>query len=662
MKKTENTSHIALNTYINPLYINFSMDSRYAYDENSETWPVFVLTILCIVLVPLTYKYVKGVFSSDENLEKTHSAVKPYNDEELKRFKKKSQSRIFNKQLLMLLVGYAAIFYLVQLVPEFTTERGAFDPWEILNLASSATEKEIKSHYRKLSLKFHPDKLAKDLTEAVREEMEQNFVLINKAYKALTDEVTRENFLKYGHPDGPQSVSHGIAIPKFLVEGAGSPLLVVLYVILLGVLLPLLVKSKWDSARSYTKQGIHTETASFFVEKLVDFNPSKPITSESVIELISHAQEFQALFHNKYAAEQVEELIWAHLQRRPLANRESDKLFCVSKVPTLLNGLIDIAAGFRLTELCTASVEVMAAVHQAVNPQGNKFTQISQLPYVETDKLDKSVECYTLGKLAKMPKQEAEKFLNLKGENFENAIKVASQIPIPQLISAKFEVVGESVVTPASHVVVNVKLLVKSASHKAVKSVPEALLQEPQDLESLQNPFKIAEAQPELPATISPFFPPVDERFKGWYAFLVLQKDGKLAEEPARLTKLSLDNLKAAQLGSGNDVVVGTFKLKLNAISPPDEGKYQFKMLLKSCEYFGLDLEFPIVMQVENPKDVAEEDYGIEDPDEDSLQGAMASLRGQPVKKIDEYESSSDEEEDEEDEDFSDLDTDTDAE
>jgi translocation protein SEC63 len=27
---------------------------------------------------------------------------------------------------------------------------------------------------------------------------------ITKAYEALTDEVSRQNFEKYGHPDGPQ--------------------------------------------------------------------------------------------------------------------------------------------------------------------------------------------------------------------------------------------------------------------------------------------------------------------------------------------------------------------------------------------------------------------------------------------------------------------------
>jgi len=34
----------------------------------------------------------------------------------------------------------------------------------------------------------------------------------------LTDDVARENFRKYGNPDGPGSFSVAIAMPKFLLE------------------------------------------------------------------------------------------------------------------------------------------------------------------------------------------------------------------------------------------------------------------------------------------------------------------------------------------------------------------------------------------------------------------------------------------------------------
>ncbi|KAI3788564.1 hypothetical protein L2E82_01334 [Cichorium intybus] len=38
---------------------------------------------------------------------------------------------------------------------------------------------------------------------------------IAKAYQELTDPISRENFEKYGHPDGRQGFQMGIALPQF---------------------------------------------------------------------------------------------------------------------------------------------------------------------------------------------------------------------------------------------------------------------------------------------------------------------------------------------------------------------------------------------------------------------------------------------------------------
>jgi translocation protein SEC63 len=50
-------------------------------------------------------------------------------------------------------------------------------------------------------LQYHPDKNPDPKAH-------QYFATyVAKAYKALTDEVSRENYKKYGHPDGPQAMS-----------------------------------------------------------------------------------------------------------------------------------------------------------------------------------------------------------------------------------------------------------------------------------------------------------------------------------------------------------------------------------------------------------------------------------------------------------------------
>lgn len=57
-----------------------------------------------------------------------------------------------------------------------------FDPYQILGIDTGATEDEIKKAYRKLSLKYHPDKNK----EAGAAEM---FIQIGKAHTTLTGEV-----------------------------------------------------------------------------------------------------------------------------------------------------------------------------------------------------------------------------------------------------------------------------------------------------------------------------------------------------------------------------------------------------------------------------------------------------------------------------------------
>jgi translocation protein SEC63 len=58
---------------------------------------------------------------------------------------------------------------------------------------------------------------------------------------SLTDDVTRENWLAYGNPDGPQQREDVVAIPKWVIEGKNSGWILGVYGALFGMLLPYLV-------------------------------------------------------------------------------------------------------------------------------------------------------------------------------------------------------------------------------------------------------------------------------------------------------------------------------------------------------------------------------------------------------------------------------------
>jgi hypothetical protein len=109
-----------------------------------------------------------------------------------------------------------------------------FDPFEILQLSPDAPDADIKRAYRRLSLQYHPDKNP----DPAATEYFTNHVA--KAYKALTDPASAENYRKYGHPDGPQAMSISVALPEwFFSKDKDAAPLILLSLLLGGIVLPL---------------------------------------------------------------------------------------------------------------------------------------------------------------------------------------------------------------------------------------------------------------------------------------------------------------------------------------------------------------------------------------------------------------------------------------
>lgn len=64
----------------------------------------------------------------------------------------------------------------------------------------------------------------------------------------MTDDVSRENWEKWGNPDGPQAASFGIALPSWIVEKQNSLWVLGVYMGIFMVALPLLVVSMLSTA------------------------------------------------------------------------------------------------------------------------------------------------------------------------------------------------------------------------------------------------------------------------------------------------------------------------------------------------------------------------------------------------------------------------------
>ena len=70
---------------------------------------------------------------------------------------------------------------------------GMKEYYEILGIAKDASLDDIKSTYRRLALKYHPDKNPGD------QEAEEQFKLISEAYQVLSDSEKRQLYDLYGH-------------------------------------------------------------------------------------------------------------------------------------------------------------------------------------------------------------------------------------------------------------------------------------------------------------------------------------------------------------------------------------------------------------------------------------------------------------------------------
>ena len=70
------------------------------------------------------------------------------------------------------------------------------DLYEILGVGKNANDQEIKNAYRKLALKFHPDKHKGD------KDSESKFKEINQAYEVLSDKKKRQHYDTFGATSG----------------------------------------------------------------------------------------------------------------------------------------------------------------------------------------------------------------------------------------------------------------------------------------------------------------------------------------------------------------------------------------------------------------------------------------------------------------------------
>lgn len=700
------------------------MSTDYAYDEEGHLWPFFVFTLTSIVTVPLTYSLIKSSRNDPAAALKRIQTDYKHDQSSVVDTLRKSEKRKDGTKLWLIalvLAGWAVMGYMLYLIK--TTEapvQNIWNPYDILGISDSATEKAIKKQYKKLALQFHPDKATPDASKnETIEDLNRRYVEISKAYQALTDEDVRNNYIQFGNPDGKQGFSINIALPKAIVSDGNGKYIILIYFALFGVLLPYLVGSWWYGTLRRSKEGVLMESANRLFKEYQD-----NIDEGGVVAALSNGKEFEDLFKGdkadaglskieskvmasdelspkeKKKLEDVESgprrkalaLLWAYIARIELGDATLEKAkFQVAPIAHALNKSFNaIALAYMNTAPLLASYFASQRLIQAIPPKASPLYQLPHFNSAVVQAVEGDSRVHTTVQ-AFMDQPDAKRRSLVVGKGlltdaqYKESIAYAKQLPYLRVTKAFFKVTGEKFIIPSSLVTLVVKgRFVPPGSEKVPDVAPidledidpaeddlDAILGRKKTKKLVGKDEKGKPIYEEVNAESEDVYPPLAsspyfarDHSPRWHVFLTDSKQGRVAVPP--FTFVSFDRPIYESDGKTPTFAMQTLKAQFQA--PPQAGHYTFVMHVVCDSYVGFDTKMEVTLVVEDASRATEmkAEEEISDPEEDSIAGIMNAAKGAPTKqRVIKDEEDEDEEsgtDDDEDDDTSDTNTDTEPE
>ncbi|RKP03846.1 hypothetical protein CXG81DRAFT_9027 [Caulochytrium protostelioides] len=599
--------------------------AQYQYDESGSTFNYFLLSFLILVLVPWTIYETRATFgnphaAADKALASCPCDACAHKARYLRARRRKGPLISLSKLWLLVLWGFAG-FVAYQAATFHPEETGLWDPYRILDLDDGASSSTIKKAFKKLSLIYHPDKV----TTAGKEEAAERFVDISKAYKVLTDEDARKNWEEFGHPDGKQAFSLGIALPSYLVNEDNTKWVLIVYGLVFGVLLPYHVARWWTKAKGVTRDKIDHQTTGRFYRELREtmrvrdlmavltcaheFEGELQVTQAELVDLRDLTQRVTKALHASVGVAFVDKfkpgrsapaqqaqlvqakawlLLHSHLLRvAPASALLRDQQCLVAETSMrLLGSILQISASRNWLSMCVAAINLAQQISQGMLIGESP---LRQLP----------------GKLrAQLPSAAADQI-----------VPVAAKIPAMRIGHIKFGVIGEPAIVPSALVTVEVSLNTwpttrdcpdlhtwQTQTHNDEDGV---ILQEEAKEEWFR---KGLHAHPEPPAH-APYF--TGEKRPSWWIVLA-----------------DIVNNRMICIGKVTDT--GDIKkARLLFQAPRDAGRYKFQVLAMSDMYCGIDhiVDTVLVVQDASVAPEIESEDDISEPDEDDVMGQLQAMR-----------------------------------
>lgn len=380
------------------------------YDNSAFYY--FAITLLALYAIPASWYAIAELFRAFFISKVIQAQARTKEEREkadLLRKQTTGLARLGTRSYLLNLLGLGValtlLFYLLYLVVR-DGEVSSFDPFQILGVPQGTAVSEIKKAYRALSLKYHPDKNIGD------KNAEEMFMKVAKAYEALTDATSKENYEKYGNPDGKQAMEVSIGLPKWLLENPKTVLVV--YLLAMVVVIPSVVGLWYSNSKRFGDKNVLYDTYNAFYQVLNETHRAK-----HVVEILSVAAEFreinstfkdstgktssapsentQEIYDSIYEIMKKEKLmlkpkferpellrsnllLHAHLTRKTdlLSKELSDKLQqMLQKTPELLEGLVEIAQMRKFFDTSLGVVSLSQCIAQGISPLTTLPTTVS---------------------------------------------------------------------------------------------------------------------------------------------------------------------------------------------------------------------------------------------------------------------------------------------